>query len=149
QDVQSVVAGEEAVGEGADARQRCELDRLDAHAGVAGAVTDRIGDSLALGDVARGEDHFGTVRRERPGRLLADAARAPGDEHPLAAEVDALEHLVGGRRRSELRHVPHGAILRQVGYLDRRDGSMGDIDPQWAAETTTRSLRLTRPECAR
>src|SRR6185436_10211388 len=115
QHVQPIVTAEKAIGEGAHARQRCQLDRLHAHTRVAGTATDRVGDSLALGDITRREDHFGAVRCERPGRLLADSARAAGDEYSLAGEIDALEHLVGGGGCAERRWVTHGSILRHGG----------------------------------
>ena len=62
----------------------------------------------ALGEVADGHGHRGTVGGERPGGLDAEAGRRAGDEDPLAGEVDPLEDVVGGALEPE---AAHGAML--------------------------------------
>ena len=53
----------------------------------------------------------GAVRGERPGRLLAQPGGRAGDEDPLAGEIDAGEHVVGGGLVVE----GHGRSLAHVG----------------------------------
>ncbi len=56
---------------------------------------------LGLGEIPRRADDLRPVRNKGAGRLDAKPRRDAGDEHALFVEIDAREHLVGGRGRPE------------------------------------------------
>ena len=80
-----------------------EIEPADVNGGVARRGGDVGGGPFAGLGVAHGERDVGARARERPRRLDADARRAAGHDRAPAAEVDAVDHLRGGRVEAERR----------------------------------------------
>ena len=101
--VERLAGRDQGVGAGADAGQRgqVELDQLEP-AAVGRLGADAVGRALGLVQVARGADHLRAVGGQGAGGLDAEAGRDAGHQDALAAEVDALQHLVGGGCRSKV-----------------------------------------------
>ena len=111
--------------EGGDGRLVGEVEPADVDGGVAGGGGDVGGGPLAGVGVAHGERDFGARAGQRAGGLDPDARRAAGDDRALAREVDAGDHLGGGRVEAEAgldesggnsvfhtRNLGHGTGLR-------------------------------------
>ena len=107
-DVQRRMAREEAIGEGANLLRRAELQLCHLDLRVAGRLADARGNGFTLRQVAGGEDHVRAPIGEHPRRLLADPARAAGDQRHLAPQVDPFAHLARRGVGAELRRVAHG-----------------------------------------
>ena len=98
-----VVRGVDAVGERADGCEGREihLAQLDGRTGGRGRRAHRLGRALALGDVADAEDHVPAVGGDRARGFLAQPGRRARHQHPLAGQVDAVQHFVAGRLASK------------------------------------------------
>ena len=107
EDVEGLVARQEALGEGANARQRVELELLHLDALVAGGLADGLRGRLALGEVAGRDHHPGSLGGQRARRLGTQAARAARHQRELPVEIDSLEHLVGGGVMAEVASQAH------------------------------------------
>ena len=111
--------------EGGDGGLVGEVESLDVNGGVAGGSGDVGGDPVAGVGVAHGERDFGARAGQRTCRLDPDARRTAGDDRAPAREIDAVDHLGGGRGKSETsldesggnsvfhtRNLGHGTGLR-------------------------------------
>ena len=118
-EVERPAVGEQRVGAGAHAGERgeVELDQLDA-AAIGGIGAHHGGRGLGLGEIAGGADHLGAVGGQRAGRLDAEPGGDAGHQHALAAQVDAREHLVGGRVRT-----------KRLGQAGLHDASLVSLAP--------------------
>jgi hypothetical protein len=85
-----------------------EIELRLANIVVAGRIDDVGRDVLAGLGVANGNRDRGARAREGPGRLDADARRAARHDRPLAGQVDAGDHLGGGRLEAERRRDERG-----------------------------------------
>jgi len=97
-DVELAPVGDQGVGAGADAGQRgqVQLHQLEA------AAVGRLGDDLLgrpprLLQVAGRPDHLRAMGGEHPRGLDAEPGRDAGHQNAFSAEVDSLQHFVGGR----------------------------------------------------
>jgi hypothetical protein len=77
-------------------RGQIEFDQLQA-ASVGRLGAHRFGGPARLVQIPRRAADPGPVRRQRSGGFHAQPGRNAGDQNPLAAQVNAFEHLVGGR----------------------------------------------------
>ena len=104
-----------AAGERGDRRQIGEVEPADMDVRVAGRRGDVGRGPVARAGVAHGERDVRSRAGERARRLDPDARRAARDDRALAAEVDALDHLRGGRveaeRRGDAVVGDHGELL--------------------------------------
>ena len=104
--------GEQGVGAGTHALKRGEIQLHQLQPAAVRRLSPDLGRRpLRLGEVARGADHLGPMRREGAGRLDPKAGRHAGDEHALSAEILAREHIICGGSRSE--RSGHSNLLHQ------------------------------------
>ena len=87
QDVEAVVAGTEAIGEGRHRRQVGQVERFEGHVGGDDGTADAVEGVGALRLVPAGQDHLGAGPGQGQGRLEADAAVGPGHHGGAAGEV--------------------------------------------------------------
>jgi hypothetical protein len=84
------------------------LDQVKS-ASPSGLRADPLRSALSLGKIARSTDHFRAVRRQCARGLDPEARGNACDEHPLSAQIDASQHLIG--RRCGSKRIGHGQIL--------------------------------------
>ena len=111
QQVQPSALGGERGAELADRRQRAEVEHAQRHVRAGHGVEDLLTGRLAALLATHAEHHRRAGGGERAGGLLAEAGRGPGDQRPLAGQVDARQHLVGRGFGSEA-HVAHASSMK-------------------------------------
>jgi hypothetical protein len=84
-----------------DGRSVGEVEPANTDGTVAGGDGDVGGGPVAGVGIPHGERDFGARAGQRPRRLDTDPRRASGDDRAAAGEVDAVDHLGGGRVKSE------------------------------------------------
>ena len=111
-DIEGPSVGDQRVGAGAHARRRGEIQLHQIEPAAVRRLSPDFGRRpLRLGEVARGADHLGSMRREGAGGLDPKAGRYAGDEHPLSAEIETCQHIICGGIRSE--RSGHNNLLHQ------------------------------------
>src|SRR5262249_30322403 len=93
------------------------------------------GDLLALGHVARGENHVRAPLGQDTRRLLSQSARAARDQRHLATQVDAVGHLARGRLGAERRRVTHGDSPLLLGTTSACRTALAVATVRWASRT--------------
>jgi hypothetical protein len=87
--------------EGRDRRLVGEVESADVDGHVAGGGSDVGGGPLTGAGIAHGERDFGARSDQRTCGLDPDTRGAAGDDRAPAGEVNAVDHLGGGRVKSE------------------------------------------------
>ena len=97
-DVERLACRVQGVGTGSDAGERGEvkLDQIEAPAAFGCCLAYGGGGSLGLGKIARCPDDMRAMRYQRACGFDAKPGRNTCDQHPLAAEIDAVQHFVRG-----------------------------------------------------
>ena len=90
---------------GAHAIERAEIADDRVEIGVGHVFPDCGNRRVELGLIASGEHHMRAFRRHCTAGFLPQSRIAAGDEHRLARQVLACEHIVGGAVLVELAHV--------------------------------------------
>ena len=108
--IERLAGGQKRVGAGAHALEvgEVEPDQLQASA-VRRLLPHHGGGRTAFVEIADGADDLRATSGKRPRRLDPEARRRAGDQHPLAAEVDPRQHVIGGGLSSE--RPFHSALL--------------------------------------
>ncbi len=86
EEVELLIAGGKAPGEIGHGGETCEIEMLVGDQRIGKPVANALDRPQALCVVAPGEYDDGTGARQRQRRLVAEAARGPGDDGGLAAE---------------------------------------------------------------
>src|SRR4051794_19498401 len=142
--VDGAVAGEEALGEDADAVEVGEVERLDLHARQAGERG--LG---AVGSPGR-HHHLGPRRGQRTHGLDADAGIAAGDDCVPIFERDALQDLGGGAvaREAGVYPVLWCGHAFTVGLGAGSKSSCGCAQPRRRVAARSTTAKMTAPSAS-